>query len=210
MQKTHPDWNERYATDDIPWDSDQPDPHLVEAVQSGLVVPGRALDVGCGTGTNAVWLASQGFDVVGVDVSSRAIERARAKAAEVADRCRFEVLDFLSEEPPGGLFDFVFDRGCFHVFDEAADRARFAERVAAVLKPGGKWLSLMGSTEGPPRDHGPPRRSARDVAEAIEPSLEIALLRATEFAANLPSPARAWLCVAQPRSVPAQPSTRRD
>src|SRR5690606_14442079 len=113
-----------------PWDIDEPDPHLVELVRSGLVTPGRTLDVGAGTGTNALWLAAQGFDVVGVDISPRAIERAREKAADAPGRHAFSTLDFLVDELPEGPFDFVFDRGCFHVFDEPADRARFAERVA--------------------------------------------------------------------------------
>ena len=51
--------------------------------------------------------------------------------ANASGRCRFETMDFLKETPPGGPFDFVFDRGCFHVFDDDHDRARFAQKVAA-------------------------------------------------------------------------------
>ena len=76
----HPDWNESYAAGDIPWDSGEPDNHLVEFIRSGAVAPGRALDVGCGTGTNALWLAGQGFKVLGIDVSSLAIEKACTKS----------------------------------------------------------------------------------------------------------------------------------
>jgi SAM-dependent methyltransferase len=206
----HPDWNERYQDADTPWDTGEPDVHLVEFVHSGAVRPGRALDVGCGTGTNAIWLAGQGFSVLGVDLAPLAIEQARAKAAGAKLECRFESLDFLNDRVPGGPFDLVFDRGCFHVFDEAAERERFAEHVASELAPGGRWLSLVGSTEGPARDWGPPRRTLRDVAEAIEPALEILELRSVEFRANLPGPAAAWLCFSRPREVPAQPSSRRD
>src|SRR6185503_16850640 len=95
-------------------------------------------------------------------------------------KCRFEVADFLAS-PPAGPFAFVFDRGCFHCFDTADERARFAANVARALAPGGVWLSLIGSTEGPPRDFGPPRRSVRDIAAAIEPHLEILSLRSAEF-----------------------------
>jgi SAM-dependent methyltransferase len=162
--------------------------------------------VGCGTGTSTVWLAAQGFDVLGIDVAPTAIERAESKAAGVRG-ARFLHLDFLEQRVPGGPYDLVFDRGCFHVFDAAPDRARFAERVARVLAPAGSWVSLIGSTEGPPRDHGPPRRTARDIADAIEPVLAIAELRATAFDADGPSPLHAWFCVARHRQVPAQPST---
>ncbi len=204
------DWNARYAGGDLPWDTGAPDEHLVAMVRGGVIAPGRTLEVGCGTGTNALWLAAQGCDVVGVDVSPLAVEQARAKAAAANERrCRFETLDFLTATPPGGPFDFVFDRGCFHVFDDDGVRAQFAARVAALLAPGGQWLSLVGSTEGPPRDTGPPRRTARDVVAAVEPVLEIVELRAVFFEAKIESPAQAWVVRARRRDVPAQPSTRR-
>ena len=202
------DWNESYEQDFIPWDTGVPEPMLIQAVESGVLPVGRALDVGCGTGTNAIWLAEHGYEVLGVDVAPLAIEKARTKLPSGLS-CRFAILDFLTEKPEGGPFQLVFDRGCFHVFDDAEDRARFAARVAEVLAPDGVWLCLMGSTEGPPRDAGPPRRSARDVAAAIEPVLAIAELTAVTFATRNPAPAAAWRCVARRRSVPAQPSTRR-
>lgn len=205
------DWNEHYLQGFTPWDTDTPDPNLVDFVRGRQFPPGRALDVGCGTGTQALWLAAQGFDVVGVDISARAIERAHAKATETraAGTIRFAVLDFLASPPDADPFDFIFDRGVFHVFDAAEDRAQFASQVARCLAPSGQWLSLIGSTEGPVRDEGPPRRSARDIANAIEPALEIVELRTTLFDVDLPVPPRAWFCLASPRRVPAQPSTHR-
>lgn len=197
------DWNDNYRSGELPWDTGFPDPMLVAAVEAGEIPRGRALDVGCGTGTNAIWLAQRGFDVLGVDLAPAAIERADAKLP-AGLRCRFAALDFLAA-PPQGRFDFVFDRGCFHVFDEAGDRAKFAERVASLLQPGGVWLSLIGSTEGAPREMGPPRRSARDIAEAIEPHLEIVSLRGGGFSDG----PRAWICRSARRAMPAQPSTRR-
>jgi SAM-dependent methyltransferase len=205
-----PDWNERYAQNDVPWDTDEPDPHLVSLVRTCGLQPGRVLDVGCGTGTHACWLAEQGFDVLGVDISPRAIDLAGKRATSSSSRCRFAVLDFLEGKAPLGPFDFVFDRGFFHIFDDPEQRSRFAARVAGCLAAHGQWLSLIGSTEGPPREHGPPRRSARDIVDAIEPALEIFELRAVEFHADLPSPARAWYCFSRRRETPAQPSTRRE
>ena len=98
--------------------------------------------------------------------------------------------------PPGGPFEFIFDRGCFHIFDEPEERALFAAQVAATLVPGGLWLSLIGSTEGPPREVGPPRRSAREVTFAIESVLEIVELRSTEFHSHGP---KAWFSLARRR-----------
>jgi SAM-dependent methyltransferase len=200
------DWNEHYASGQTPWDSGEPDHALVAAVEAGTIPVGRALEVGCGTGTNALWLAAHGFDAVGVDLSPLAIDRARAKMGEGARACRFEVLDFLAD-PPQGPFDFVFDRGCFHVFDAAEVRERFAALVAGVLAPGGLWLSLIGSTEGGARDTGPPRRSAREIASAVEPVLEIVQLRSIHFDLDVEMRPAAWLCLSRVRAVPAQPST---
>jgi SAM-dependent methyltransferase len=207
MVMPHPSWNESYASGQLPWDTGEPEPLLVEFVCSGVVQPGRTLEIGAGTGTNAIWMAERGFDVLGVDVSPLAVERADAKMAGRALRCRFAAGDFLAAPPPQGPFQFVFDRGCFHVFDEPGERQRFAEQVAAALAPRGLWLSLIGSTEGPPREVGPPRRSAREVTLAIEPALEIVELRSAEFHAHN---AKAWFCLSRQRTMPAQPSTRHD
>jgi SAM-dependent methyltransferase len=201
------DWNESYEQDFIPWDTGVPEPMLIQAVESGVLPVGRALDVGCGTGTNAIWLAEHGYEVLGVDVAPLAIEKARTKLPSGLS-CRFAILDFLTEKPEGGPFQLVFDRGCFHVFDEPADRAKLAAQVAAVLAPDGVWLSLIGSTEGPPREMGPPRRSMRDVADAIEPNLEILSVRSAEFR-DLREAAMVWICLSRRRTVLAQPSTRR-
>jgi len=201
----HPPWNESYASGQLPWDTGQPEPLLVEFVASGSIKPSPTLEIGAGTGTNAIWMAERGFDVLGVDLSPLAVERARAKMEGRALPCRFAALDFLAATPPGGPFQFVFDRGCFHVFDETGEREQFVSQVAALLEPGGLWLSLIGSTEGPPREIGPPRRSAREVTLAIEPALEIVELRSAEFSGIN---ARAWFCLSRRRTTPAQPSTR--
>jgi SAM-dependent methyltransferase len=203
----HRQWNESYASGELPWDTGQPEPLLVEFVSSGGLVPRRTLEIGAGTGTNAIWLAERGFDVLGVDISPLAIEKARAKIVQRDLRCRFVALDFLAAPVPDSPFHFVFDRGCFHVFDEPGERARFATCVAAALAPGGLWLSLIGSTEGPAREVGPPRRSARDIAAAIEPALEIVELRSAEFHNH---EAKAWFCLSRQRAMPAQVSTRHD
>ncbi|MGE0491361.1 MAG: class I SAM-dependent methyltransferase [Vulcanimicrobiota bacterium] len=196
------DWEENYQEGDTPWDSGQPELMLVEAVEAGLLPPGRALELGCGTGTNAAYLAEAGYEVIGVDLSETAIEKARAKASQVA----FMVLDIMAESLPPGPFDLVFDRGCFHVFSEPDKQARFVERVASVLRPHGAWLSLLGSTEGAPREHGPPRRSAREIVAAIEPALAIVSLRAAAFHDTHGNPP-AWFCLSRRRQQPAQPST---
>ena len=194
----HRCWDQSYAAGELPWDTGEPEPLLVEFVASGRIQPTRTLEIGAGTGTNAMWLAERGFDVLGVDIAPLAIDRANAKLKGRDLRCRFATVDFLADSPAQVPFQFVFDRGCFHVFDEPEERKRFAAHVAAILTPGGLWLSLIGSTDGPFRDVGPPRRSAREVALAIEPALEIVELRAAEFRGH---GAKAWLVLSRSRAV---------
>jgi len=67
------DWDEHYESGEMPWDSPDPAPELVELLHSGRIPRGRALDIGCGTGTNVRYLASRGYDVLGIDFSGRAI-----------------------------------------------------------------------------------------------------------------------------------------
>jgi SAM-dependent methyltransferase len=202
----HPSWNDSYASGQPPpWDTGIPDPMLVAMIDARGIAPARTLEVGCGTGTNAIYLAQHGFDVMGVDISPLAVETARTRAH---GRCRFETVDFLNATPPGGPFEFVFDRGCFHSFDAHQEQARFAHNVATSLLDGGVWLSLIGSTEGAPRDAGPPRRSAREVMNAIEPSLEILQFHSGEFDV-FGQHMKAWLCLSRKRTTPAQPSSRR-
>jgi SAM-dependent methyltransferase len=207
----HDRWNEQYRTGNPPWDSGRTDPHLERFVAAQGLGGGRVLEIGCGTGTNAVWLASRGFSVVAVDVAPLAIERARARASAAQVTLELLVVDILREPLPAGPFDLAYDRGVLHVFDEPADRARVAAAVAGVLAPGARWLCLAGSTEGAPAEMGPPRRTLRELADAIEPHLALEEVRLGTFgdSADFPDPAPAWRLVLRKREMPAQPSTRR-
>jgi 2-polyprenyl-3-methyl-5-hydroxy-6-metoxy-1,4-benzoquinol methylase len=202
-------WELRYRDGDLPWDTGRPDSELMDLVRKGGVTAGRAIDIGCGTGTNALWLAQRGFDVLGVDISETAVEMARQKALERGIECRFEVVDVLNDTMSGQTFDFVFDMGCFHTFEAAEEQDRFAARMAELLPPGQLWLSIVGSTDGPGRDHGPPRRSARELIAAVEPYFEVESLISFWFDAELPSPARAWRLQLRRRGAEPQPSSRR-
>lgn len=194
-------WEARYATGPLPWDSGEVDTHLISVVEAHHLQPCPALEIGCGTGTNAIWLAKRGFQVTGTDLAQNAIDKARAKVATAGVQCALRIGDFLVDEPPGGPFGFIYDRGCFHVFQADEARARFAARVAGLLTPQGIWHSLVGSTDGPPREAGPPRVSASEIITALEPHFEIIELRSTHFAPEGEAHARAWVVVARRRTI---------
>lgn len=193
------DWDERYRSGNLPWDTGKPDDDLTKLVGEETISPCAAMELGCGTGTNVIWLAQQGFSVVGVDISPTAIEMARKKLATAGVDYTLITLDILEETVPGGPFGFVFDRGCFHSFDSPEERAGFAAAVTKHLEPGGLWLSLLGNADDPPRDIGPPQRSATDIALAVEPHFEILELSTTHFNVEQPDPPRAWRCLMRKR-----------
>ena len=194
-------WEERYRNGSIPWDLGRPDSNLTNMVAERPIYRCKALEIGCGTGSNAVWLAQQNFQVTATDVSVLAIKEAKKRASDSRVKCRFVVADFLNDKIPDAPFGFVFDRGCFHSFDSDKERKKFAKNVAFCLEDDGLWLSLVGSTDGPPREVGPPQRSARDVVVAVEAYFEILLLNSTHFDSNDPEPPRAWVCLMRRRET---------
>ncbi len=164
-------WDERYTSGRTGWDRPGHATQIERAVTRLDLPLCRALDIGCGRGRNSRYLAEQGFSVVGVDISAVAI--ASAVEQQGALDCEFHRVDILTDPIPGGPFGAVFDYGCFHVFDTDADRSTLVAKLAGVLEPGGLYVAVIGSTDGPPREVGPPRRSAQEVARALEPHFEI-------------------------------------
>jgi SAM-dependent methyltransferase len=111
------DWNEIYEESELPWDSGVVDVHLAGVLARHGIEPGKALEIGCGTGTNTIWLAKHGFKMTSLDIAQNAIVKAGAKIAAAGVRCRVLVGDFLAVEVLGAPYRFVYDRGVFHVFE---------------------------------------------------------------------------------------------
>jgi len=193
-------FKERYRTGNTPWDIGRPDFNLVEIVTTMPIHPCKALEIGCGTGDNAIWLSEHHFDVLGIDSSGVAVQKARNKAGDAHVDCRFTVADILSSRIEGAPFPFAFDRGCFHTAGTDQGRESFAERVSALLSEGGLWLSLLGNADEKRDGPGPPQRSARDIVNAVEPYFEILSLLSGHFGSNNPEAPRAWVCVMRRRN----------
>ncbi len=193
-------FEERYAGGDLPWDLGRVDRNLVGMVEELQPERCRALDIGCGTGDNSIWLARQGFDVTGVDIAPLAIEKAQAKARQQDVECRFIAVDFLETPVNGSPFGFVFDRGCFHSLESFEKHFLFAGNVGKHLGDDGLWLSLIASADAPQRDPGPPRLTAAHIAEAVEPFFEIHSLVTGHLDSNKPDPIRCWVCLMKKRN----------
>jgi len=136
-------WDWMYLFKKTPWDTGITPPEIVSMIESGKVPIGRALDLGCGTGTNAIYLARQGFEVTGIDISRRAIALAKRKvrSAQLADRVRVERGDvtLLRRWATGQSIDFAYDIGCFHNLKTDA-RQRYVAALTAVLNPGAFYM----------------------------------------------------------------------
>jgi methyl halide transferase len=133
----------------IPWNIEQPPPQLEELLTSGLISPCRTIDLGCGTGNYALYLAGLGFEVTGVDSSPTAIRIATDKATEKGQTATFRTIDLCGELPKDlGQFDFAFEwEVLHHVFPEK--RAKYIENVAALLSPDGIYFSVCFSEKDP-------------------------------------------------------------
>ena len=137
-------WELYYVIGRTPWDTGEIPPELTELLGEGEIMPGRALDVGCGTGTHSIYMAKHCPEVVGVDFSRPALRQARRKAERAGANVRFQTADVLRLGLPdspdlGGQFDFMLDLSCMHTFS-VEDRGRYGESASRVVRPGGYVL----------------------------------------------------------------------
>jgi cyclopropane fatty-acyl-phospholipid synthase-like methyltransferase len=126
----------------IPWNVETPPEAMVELVRSGSIKPCKTVDLGCGAGNQAVYLAGMGFSVTGVDSSAEAIRLAGENAAKKKVSCRFVVADVLGDlrEIPD-TFDFAYDWELLHhIYPE--QRETYIANVQRLLNQGGKYLSF--------------------------------------------------------------------
>ena len=189
----------RYREGDIPWYTGRADYNLINCIDEHPISKRKTLELGCGTGDNAIWLSQKGFEVSAFDLSEIAIDKAKLKAGEIGVNVNFFVADFLKDNIKGAPFEFVFDRGVFHSFDEENEQDQFARNVAGNLKDDGLWLSLIGSADETREGQGPPRRSAYKVVKAVEPYFKIISLKAGKFDSLDEIPPKIWICLLQKR-----------
>ena len=124
-----------------PWIIDQAQPDLIGAVEKGEVRGPTILDIGCGDGNNAIYLASRGFDVTGIDVSAKAISIAKQKAVEAGVDVTFITLDALNIRTLAKKFDTIIDFGLFHNI-EGNNRKHYVRALSDVCVSKGQFLMM--------------------------------------------------------------------
>jgi 2-polyprenyl-3-methyl-5-hydroxy-6-metoxy-1,4-benzoquinol methylase len=136
-----------FPTEEIPWNLEDPPAALADLVESGRIQPCDAVDLGCGAGNYAVWLASKGFRVTGIDLSPAAIALAADLAGRKGVDCRYLARDLTEDvDDLAESFDLAYDwEVLHHVFPE--DREAYVRNVHRILRPGGTYLSACFSEE---------------------------------------------------------------
>lgn len=134
---------------EIPWNIETPPDALVRLVESGKVRPSKAIDLGCGAGNYAIYLAGIGFDVTAVDISESAIRIAKENSRKKGVKCNFLVADVLGDlDEFKENFDFAYDWELLHhIYPE--DRNKYVQNVNKILKARGKYLSVCFSVKDP-------------------------------------------------------------
>jgi len=125
-----------YKLEEIPWHSSYPEKLLIELVEKGFIKKGDVLDMCSGDGTNSIYLASKGFNVFGIDISSTAVDIANKRCRENGFSCNYLVGNVLNPNI-AKKFDLVFDRGCFHHVSNK-NKSRYAKILYNLLKDNGK------------------------------------------------------------------------
>jgi ubiquinone/menaquinone biosynthesis C-methylase UbiE len=173
-------WDEAYKGTPQ-WDVGHPQPVFQALIKGGEIKPGRALDIGCGRGENAIMLAMNGCDITGIDLVEDAISDAKAKAIERLVKVNFIVGDVLQLDRffMDGEFDIVIDSGLFHVMTDE-ERPVFVKQVHRVLKAGGKYFMLCFSDKEP-EGYGPRRVSKAEIEHIFMPRFNIIYIKDTAF-----------------------------
>jgi SAM-dependent methyltransferase len=190
------DWDVHYQSGNPPWETGRPSSELARVIAEEKIGPCRVIEIGCGSGINAVWLAQQGFEVTAIDFNQLAIDKARERAAAAGVSVRFELANVLNLLQTYEPFPFFFDRGCYHAV-RAVDVQAYVLTLKQVTTGGSTGLILAGNAREPHEPgQGPPQVTEENLRAELEPAFKIVRLREFRFDTNGQMPAfLAWSCL---------------
>ena len=188
------DWDALYREGTPPWETGVPAAELVRLVEANMLRPGRTLDLGCGTGADAIYLAKRGFEMTAVDSSLTAFERARVRAERDDAVLRFVPADVFEFGHAAGKFDLVYDIGLYHYIRQT-DLEPFLDLLWRVTQPGSHYFTVAARKEESSHD-GPPPVSKRQIHLELGRLFELVELRECRLASpHVPAGNPAWSCL---------------
>ena len=174
-----------------PWDIGRPQKEFIELVRTKEIT-GSVLDIGCGSGENALFFAQEGFLVWGIDSSLLAIQKAQEKSQQRGLPAHFQVLNALELTRLNRTFNTATDSGLFHTLSDE-DRPLFVKSLGAVLSPRGTYFMLCFSDQEPP-GYGPRRITEQEIRDTFSKGWSINYIRPATFESNSRARGpRAWL-----------------
>jgi SAM-dependent methyltransferase len=200
-------WESVYSSGRVNWDPGDHDGHLPWLLSTFAVRPCRTVDLGCGTGKSAVWLAERGFDVVGIDLAPTAIREARALARRRGVKASFLRGEFPNDFPGRGndgrlhadSFELAIERGFLQHLRPGRELGQALKRVALLLRRDAIFYSLILSREGNGRRWGIPLWSEEEIRSAMEGLFRIRHMELSVFTPGERGSMSAWLTVSSPR-----------
>ena len=203
-------WESAYRSGHVNWDPGEYDAHLPWLLGRFEIRAGSVIDLGCGTGKSAVWLAERGFDVLGIDLAPTAIRQAQALAQRRGVKADFRRGEFPADFPAGGsgetgnalrvgAFDLAIERGFLQHFDRGRELQRALRGIAELLRPRALFYSLITAREGNRRGWGNSLWSEAEIRAAMH---ELFLIRHMELSVFTPGETGsmpAWVTVMSPK-----------
>jgi SAM-dependent methyltransferase len=191
VRKGFPDWDTLYKSqrvETMPWYNENFDFDLEKELDERKIINNandsiKFLDLGTGPATQAIWLAKRGFKVIGSDLSDAAINRAREIYAN-EENVNFIVDDILNSKLKDNEFNYIFDRGCFHVL-LPADRQKYIRKIKQILKKDNGILFLKCFSDKEPRQEGPYKFSAEQIRDLFGESFRIYSIKETVYQGTL-------------------------
>ena len=182
---TPADWEDAYREGTPPWDANRPHAELTRVLDEHRLKPQTVLEIGCGSGADAIVLAKRRFEVTAIDCSAIAIERARMRAEQHDALLRFvqtDVFDFVRSSP--GQFDLVYDAGLYHAL-RLVELDRYLDVLWRVTKPGSYFFCLAGAPNagapGEQVEDGPPPVTEDEIHNELGRLFELVHLRPTRL-----------------------------
>ena len=189
------DWDTYYIENKVegmPWYNAKLDSNLENYIKSNNLHGGKFLDIGTGPGTQAIQLEQLGFDVTGMDISENAIIKARKLSSNV----QFLTDDFLNSKLDDKEFDYIFDRGCFHIFEDEQRKLCIKQFSRILSDDGILFVKCMSVDEQDlDEDEGPHRFSKHEIIDSFSSDFEILDIGIGVFVGTMEKPPKAWFVV---------------